>query len=138
MKYYKRSHSWTHSVNTLCPFVIDYVLIVSVMSGWMHWVGPVMVRQCCTDKRSNICHVTCSLFHQSRLLICWHKQASLNPVRTTCQLVKMSIQAYIEQIREGVRKNSLICKFLMLCYQSFIMIGLTNEHVMILTNHTLC
>ncbi len=61
-----------------------------------------------------------------------------NPIRTTCLLVKMSIQAYIEPIRECVIKNSLICKFVMLCYQSFIMIGLTNENVMILTNQKVC
>ncbi len=52
----------------------------------------------------------------------------LNPMRTTCRLVKMSIHANIEPIRKHVRKNNLMCKFLMLCYQSFIMIGLRNEH----------
>ena len=50
-----------------------------------------------------------------------------NPIRTTCRLVKMSIQACVALIRECVRKNSLMCKLLLLCYQTFIMIGLNNE-----------
>ncbi len=59
------------------------------------------------------------------------------PMRTTCQLVKMRIW-YIEPITECLRKNSLICKFLMHCYQTCFMIGLTNDHIMIWTNHTWC
>ena len=38
-------------------------------------------------------------------------QPKLNPMRTTCQLVKMNILSFIEPIRERVRKNGLICKF---------------------------
>ena len=34
-----------------------------------------------------------------------------NPMRTTCRLLKMNILSYIEPIRRGVRKNSLMCKF---------------------------
>ena len=71
----------------------------------------------------------------SLYLILW---VFLNPMRTTCRMVKMSIQAYIQPIRKHVRKNSLICKFLMLCYQSYIMIGLTNENFMIFTNQKVC
>ncbi len=66
------------------------------------------------------------------------KHIYLNPLKTTCWLVKMSIQVYIEPIRECVGKNTLMCKFLILCYQSFIMIGLTNENFMILTNQKAC
>ena len=33
---------------------------------------------------------------------------SLNPVRTTCRLVKRNIWSFIEPIREGVRENSLM------------------------------
>ena len=58
----------------------------------------------------------------------------LNPMRTTCRLVKRNILWFIEPIREGVRKNSLICKFSMLHFESLIMIDLTNEHFMIWTN----
>ena len=36
---------------------------------------------------------------------------TLNPMRTTSRLVKMNIFSFIEPIREGVRKNSLICNF---------------------------
>ncbi len=39
-----------------------------------------------------------------------------NPMRTTCRLVKISNQSYIDPITEDVRKNSLICKFLTHCY----------------------
>ena len=59
------------------------------------------------------------------------KLLHLNSMRTTIRLVKMNIVSFIEPIRVGVRKNSLICKFSMLHFQSHIMIGLTNEHFMI-------
>ncbi len=36
--------------NWLCAFSIDDVLIVNVMFGWMHRVGPTLVKQCCTDR----------------------------------------------------------------------------------------
>ncbi len=42
---------------------------------------------------------------------------------------------HIEPITECVRKNSLTCKFLMHCYQTSFMIGLTKDHMTILTNH---
>ena len=67
-------------------------------------------------------------------LIHWH----LNPMRTTCRLGKMRIWLYIEPITECVRKNSLICKFLMDCYQTCFMIGLTSAQIMILTNRIWC
>ena len=38
----------------------------------------------------------------------------------------MSIQAYIKPSGNVLEKNSLICKFLMLCYQTCFMIGLTK------------
>ncbi len=41
----------------------------------------------------------------------------------------------IEPITECVRKNSLIYRFLIHCYQTCFMIGLTNDQIMILTNH---
>ncbi len=51
----------------------------------------------------------------------------------------MIIQAYIEPTRELVRKNSLTCKFVILYYQSFIMIGLKkNENFTDLTNQKVC
>ena len=50
----------------------------------------------------------------------------------------MGIQSYIEPIREGERENSLICKFLMPYNQSFVTIGLTIEHFMILTDQKGC
>ncbi len=53
-----------HSMNTLCAFVIDDVLIVNVVSGGR--VGPILVMQYCTGKMRNICLTTCSLFRQSR------------------------------------------------------------------------
>ncbi len=62
----------------------------------------------------------------------------LNPMRTTCRLVKMNILSFIESIREGVRNNSLICKLLMLHIESLIMIGLKNDHFMIWTNQNSC
>ncbi len=37
--------------------------------------------------------------------------SSFNSKSTTYRLVKINIVSYIEPIREGVRKNSLICKF---------------------------
>ena len=37
----------------------------------------------------------------------------LNPMRTTCQLVKTYIPPFIEPIREGVRKSGLMRKFVM-------------------------
>ncbi len=61
-----------------------------------------------------------------------------NPMRTTCRLVTMRIWSYIEPITECARKNSLICKFLMHCYQTCYMIGLTNDQIMVLTNHVWC
>ncbi len=66
--------------------------------------------------------------------VCTLSNFKINPMRTTSRLVKINIVSFIEPIREGVRKNSLICKFLMLHFQSRIMIGLTNEHFMIRTN----
>ncbi len=48
---------------------------------------------------------------------------SFNPIRTTCRLVRWYFLPYIEPIREGVRKSSLMCKFLVLHFQSFVMIG---------------
>ena len=39
------------------------------------------------------------------------------------QLVKMNILLFIELIREGVRKNSLMCKLMMQHFQRLIMIG---------------
>ncbi len=70
----------------------------------------------------------------SPLIECWFYeecepyQSMFNPIRTTCRLVKMSIQVLLNQSEKVLEKNSLICKFLMLCYQSFIMISLTNEY----------
>ena len=66
------------------------------------------------------------------------QQTTSNPLKTTCRLVKMRIWSSIESITECVRKNSLKCKFLMYCYQTCFMIGLTNDHIMILTNHIWC
>ena len=47
----------------------------------------------------------------------------LNPMRTTCRLVKMSIQAYVEPIRECVRKKSRMqvfdALFSKICYDGF-------------------
>ncbi len=59
-------------------------------------------------------------------------------MRTTCRLVKMRTLPYIEPITQDVTKNSLMCKFVMSHCQSLIMIGLRNQHFMILTNHKLC
>ncbi len=44
-------------------------------------------------------------------VITYKGQGSFNPMRTTCWLVKMNILSYIEPIRRGVKKNSLMCKF---------------------------
>ncbi len=63
---------------------------------------------------------------------------AINSMRTTCRLVKIRIWSYIEPIRECVRKNSLICKFVMHRYQTCFMIGLTNDQITILTNHIWC
>ncbi len=38
-----------------------------------------------------------------------YRHTSLNPMTTTCGLVKRL--SYIELIRRGVRKNSIMCKF---------------------------
>ena len=46
-------------------FVIDDKLIVEVLSGSMHRVGPLLVVQNCTENE-NICRATCFLFRQSR------------------------------------------------------------------------
>ncbi len=62
----------------------------------------------------------------------------LNPMRTTCQLVKNNISAFIEPIKDGVRKTSLICKFVVQHFLSLVMIGLTNVYFKISTNQTLC
>ncbi len=59
-------------------------------------------------------------------------------MRTTCRLVKMRIWSYIEPITECIRKNSLISKFVMHCYQTCFMIGLRNDQIMILVNHIWC
>ncbi len=48
------------------------------------------------------------------------------------------ILSFIEPIREGVRKSSLMCKFLMNIFQSHIIIGWTCEHFMIWTNQKWC
>ena len=45
----------------------------------------------------------------------------------TCWLVKLNTLSFIEPIREGVRKNSLMYKFVMNYFQRLIIIGLTNE-----------
>ncbi len=47
----------------------------------------------------------------------------VNPMRTTCRLVKWYTPPCIKPIREEVRKISLMCKFLVLHFQSFLMIG---------------
>ena len=39
MNYYKRSRSWTHSMNTLCALLL-----------MMHRIGPILVMQYCTGK----------------------------------------------------------------------------------------
>ncbi len=62
----------------------------------------------------------------------------LNPMRPTCWLAKIWIWSSIEPITECVRKNSLICKFVIHCYQTCFMIGSTNDHTRILTNHIWC
>ncbi len=59
----------------------------------------------------------------------------LNPMsmmRTTCRLVKMNSLSYFEPIRRGVRKSSLICKFVMQHFQRLVKIGSTSEHFMIM------
>ncbi len=38
-------------------------------------------------------------------------RSTFNPMRTTCRLVKRNSQAYFGLIRRGLRKNSLMCKF---------------------------
>ncbi len=62
---------------------------------------------------------------------------SLNPMRTTCWLVKNNILPFITPISDDVRK-SVIKKVEMLYCQSCFLIGLTNEDFMILTNLKLC
>ncbi len=62
----------------------------------------------------------------------------INPMRTTCRLVKMKIWSYIEPIADFVRKNSLISKFVMHCYQTCFMIDLRNDQITILTTHIWC
>ena len=52
----------------------------------------------------------------------------VNPMRTTCRLVKMNILALFEPITEGVRKNTLICKFMVQYFQRLDIIGRTSEH----------
>ncbi len=47
----------------------------------------------------------------------------LNPMRTTCWLVKETVLSFIKPMREGVRKSSLMWKFLVQHVQSFIIIG---------------
>ncbi len=59
-------------------------------------------------------------------------------MRTTSRLVKWNVVSFIEPIREGVRKKSLMYKFVMFNCQSLILIGLTNELFMTLTNQKLC
>ncbi len=59
-------------------------------------------------------------------------------MRTTIQLVKRNMESFIGPIREGVRNNSLICKFVMPNCHSFIMIGFLNKNVKMLTNHEVC
>ncbi len=59
-------------------------------------------------------------------------------MRTTCWLVKRYTPPYIEPIREGVRKICLMCKFVKLHFQSFVMIGWTSEQFMIWTNQKWC
>ncbi len=56
----------------------------------------------------------------SLMILC---QFYLNPMRTTCQSVNMNILAFIEPIREGVRKNNLMCKFVVQHFQRFFIIG---------------
>ncbi len=70
--------------------------------------------------------------------VCWLGLDFLNPLRTTCRLVKRNIISFSKPIREGVRKNSLIYKLVMLHCQSFMIIGLTSDHFMIWTNQMLC
>ena len=57
-----------------------------------------------------------------------------NLISTTYRLVKLNILSINEPIREGVRKNSLMCKCVIHNCQSLILIGLSNEHCMVLTN----
>ena len=78
------------------------------------WVIQILHRNCCKD-----------------LL-------SLNSMRTTTRLVKMNILSHSDPIRESVRKNSLRSKFVIHNCQSLILIGLTNEHFVVLTNQKLC
>ncbi len=63
-----------------------------------------------------------------------------NPMRTTCRLVDLrniNILWFIEPTREVVRENSLM-QVLMLHFESFIIIGLTNKYFMIWTNRNSC
>ena len=59
----------------------------------------------------------------------------LKPMRTTFQLVKNNILSFIELIRKGVGKLQ-VCVCAVQYYASFIMIGLTNVCILILTNQT--
>ncbi len=58
----------------------------------------------------------------------------INPMRTTCWLVKTNIPLSIEPIRGCILKNSLMCKFVVLHFQSLILIGLTSAQFIIWTN----
>ncbi len=57
---------WTiiklNSRNEYCVcFVIDNMLIVNILYGSMHRIGPILVMQYCADKMRNIC-LNCNLF----------------------------------------------------------------------------
>ena len=52
-------------------------------------------------------------------------------MRTSSQLVKLNVLAFIEPIRDGVQRNNLMCKFVMQHFQRLIVIDLTYKHFII-------
>ena len=60
--YYKRSHSWTHRMNTLCALLL--MLNANVLSHSINMVGPIQWTCNTVRKMKNL--ATCFLFRQSR------------------------------------------------------------------------
>ena len=88
--------------------------------GWVVWLGKYKAQHLVSVidlKIMALSRVLKAQFSDFLLFRGRPNFAYINPMITTCRLVKMNIWSYIEPITECVRKNSLISKFLMLFYQ---------------------
>ncbi len=95
------------------PFIGYTNLTTQHNSEWFNPIGP----------EPNL-----STWSKYELHVYW---SPVNPMTTTCWLVKRNILSFIKPIREDYKKNWSLCG---VAFQSLIIISYTCEHFMIWTN----